>query len=143
MITITNKYGEYAMEKTMKGSKQRTAMLELIKSTKSHPDASWLYDKMRAQFPNISLGTVYRNLSVLTGTGDIVSVCTADGTEHYDGDTSEHCHFICRVCHGVSDIALEGAADLNKLAEKSGVSVEKHSLIFYGVCKRCRDKNNI
>ena len=124
-------------------SRQRDAIMTYLKSRTDHPSAEQIYESVKQTMPNISLGTVYRNLSVLTGTGDIVSVCTADGTEHYDGDTSEHCHFICRVCHGVSDIALEGAADLNKLAEKSGVSVEKHSLIFYGVCKGCRDKNNI
>lgn len=131
------------MKKIMKGSRQRSAMLELIKSTKCHPDASWLYEKMRMQFPNISLGTVYRNLSVLTDTGDIARVCTSEGIDHYDGDTSEHCHFICNSCRSVSDIELVGLDNLNRIAEGTGVSVEKHSLIFYGVCKDCRSKNNL
>jgi Fur family peroxide stress response transcriptional regulator len=131
------------MEKTMKRSRQREAMLKLIKSTKSHPDAAWLYEKMKEKFPNISLGTVYRNLGVLTQTGDIVRVCTSDGTERYDGDTSSHSHFICRVCRGVSDIDIPDTGELDALAEKSGVSVESHSLIFCGVCKECRNKNNI
>ena len=131
------------MEKTMKRSKQRDAMLELIKSTKCHPDASWLYDEMRKQFPSISLGTVYRNLGVLTQTGDIISVCNSDGTEHYDGDTSDHCHFICRMCKQVLDLEVPEADCLDAAAERSGVLVEKHSLIFSGVCKECRTKNKI
>ena len=128
------------MNKTLKSSRQREAMLKLIKSTDAHPDAAWLYREMRKSFPKISLGTVYRNLGVLVRTGDIVSVCAADGSEHYDGVTQSHCHFVCQRCHSVSDIDMPELGDIDKMAERTGVSVEKHSLIFYGVCKNCRDK---
>lgn len=128
-------------EKTMKHSKQRDAMLALIKSTKCHPNALWLYDEMRKEFPNISLGTVYRNLGVLEKTGDIIRVCVSGGSEHYDGDTSDHCHFICRVCERVLDIDVPEAEVLNSVSERLGVLIESRSLIFSGICKDCRNNN--
>lgn len=131
------------MEKTMKRSRQREAMLALIKGTKCHPNALWLYDEMRKDFPNISLGTVYRNLGVLEQTGEIMRVCTAGGSEHYDGNTNDHCHFICRVCDRVLDIDVPEVHSLAAAAQRCGVSVESCSLIFSGVCKDCRDNNKI
>lgn len=58
--------------KCMKYSKQREALLTLLRSTRSHPSADWLYENLRKEFPNISLGTVYRNLAQLAENGDIL-----------------------------------------------------------------------
>lgn len=114
--------------------------MELIKSTDIHPDASWLYEKMKEKIPNISLATIYRNLKVLTGSGDIIHL---DGTENYDGNTDVHYHFICRKCRRIFDLDMPPVNDIEEYAQKCAsedIIIEKHSLAFYGVCKDCRKK---
>ena len=69
----------------MKYSKQREALLTLLRSTRSHPSADWLYENLRKEFPNISLGTVYRNLAQLAENGDILKISTSANKEHFDG----------------------------------------------------------
>ena len=70
--------------KCMKYSKQREALLTLLRSTRSHPSADWLYENLRKEFPNISLGTVYRNLAQLAENGDILKTLVAGATKQQD-----------------------------------------------------------
>ena len=74
----------------MKYSKQRDALLTLLKSTRSHPSADWLYSELKKEFPNISLGTVYRNLALLAENGCILKISTSSQKEHFDGFTHQH-----------------------------------------------------
>lgn len=120
-----------------KHSKQREALVELLKSTKTHPTASWLYENLRADFPNISLGTVYRNLKMLSDSGSILRLDIGSGTEHYDGFTHNHYHFVCNDCGSVLDIEAN-FDELNMFAQNTtGGTIENHSLIFYGKCSQC------
>ena len=124
----------------MKYSKQREALLSLLKSTTSHPCADWLYTELRKEFPNISLGTVYRNLSQLTESGAILKIQTASNREHFDGRTHEHCHFVCGECERIYDVELNIAEKLNGVVEEMlGARVDSHSLVFYGVCSECKN----
>ena len=82
----------------MKYSKQREALLTLLRSTRSHPSADWLYENLRKEFPNISLGTVYRNLAQLAENGDILKISTSANKEHFDGFVHRHFHFVCNKC---------------------------------------------
>ena len=126
------------MASVVKHSKQREALLELLKSTKTHPTASWLYERLRENFPNISVGTVYRNLKMLSDNGAILRLDIGSGTEHYDGFTHGHYHFVCNKCGSVSDIETNFNS-LNTMAEEeTGCTVTNHSLIFYGNCKQCK-----
>ena len=126
------------MAVAVKHSKQREALIELLKSTKTHPTASWLYEQLKEDFPNISLGTVYRNLKMLSDNGTILKLDIGSGTEHYDGFTHSHYHFVCNECGSVSDIETTFES-LNSMAEKeTGCAVMNHSLIFYGNCKQCK-----
>ena len=86
-------------------SKQREAVLKVLSGTKSHPDAAWVYEETRKLIPNISLGTVYRNLAKLKSDGEIVSVGVYDGFERFDADVSEHLHFYCKGCQRILDIS--------------------------------------
>ena len=120
-----------------KYSHQREAIREALMSVKTHPTAAEIYDMVREHIPNISLGTVYRNLSMLAAEGEILRISTGEGTERYDATTASHCHFVCSQCGGVSDLDLP-SDDLDRMAEMaSGSSVERHSLIFYGTCAEC------
>ncbi|KAB0578546.1 Fur family peroxide stress response transcriptional regulator [Fusobacterium naviforme] len=127
------------MEKTIKYSRQREAILKNLMSRGDHPTADALYQSLRREFPHISLGTVYRNLSLLSEMGSIRKVHCDDGTERYDYDTSDHCHFVCRSCGRVMDLPMKLKPDLNRMAEQAGLGdVDCHSLIFYGYCNDCR-----
>ncbi len=122
-----------------KHSKQREALLGILQNTTSHPTADWLYGQLRKEFPNISLGTVYRNLKLLSDNGTILKLSAGTGMEHYDGSTHNHYHFVCTDCGCVSDMEMDCMAGLDREAEKKmGAEVKRHSLVFYGKCKNCK-----
>ncbi len=126
----------------MNYSKQREALITLLKNTRSHPSADWLYENLRKDFPNISLGTVYRNLAFLSERGEIMKIRTASNKEHFDGDTHKHHHFVCRRCDKILDVSIEGIEKAEKqAAEKLQADVENSSLVFYGLCKECSQNN--
>ncbi len=120
-----------------KFSKQREAILSVLRETKSHPTASWIYEEVKKQIPNISLGTVYRNLSELSSSGKILCIDFGDGHEHYDADVSSHLHLCCNSCHEIKDIYLK--EDLcSKTAKREGFIPETSVLVTYGICKNCK-----
>lgn len=122
-------------------SKQRECILNALRSTKSHPTANAIYDMVRAEIPNISLGTVYRNLSELSMDGTIIKIAAGDGGEHYDGCNLPHYHMFCKRCGSVSDIDIEYHSVLDSsAAHASGAEVDCHSIVFTGTCKECKTK---
>lgn len=123
-------------EKHCRFSKQRALILEAVRSTKCHPDAEWVYAAVREQIPDISLGTVYRNLRQLVEQGDLITVETTDDRHHYDGDTSMHAHFVCDDCGGIIDLFLPEPA-LDRF-EEAGYSVRTGKRVLYGLCPTCR-----
>lgn len=138
MVIIIKKNGVVIMATTVKHSKQRDALLSVLKGTRTHPTADWLYQELRKEFPNISLGTVYRNLKMLSDNKTILKLDIGTGTEHYDGFTHEHYHLVCNDCNSISDIEINLNALNSKVEELSGGEIQNHSLIFYGKCKKCK-----
>lgn len=125
----------------MRYSKQREALLRILKSTRSHPSADWLYAELKKEFPHISLGTVYRNLALLAENGTILKLTAGSGKEHFDGFNDEHSHFVCRECDLICDIALPEAKKLDTEVERSlGARVDDRSLVFYGICSSCQKR---
>ena len=125
-----------------RNSKQRNALLELLQSTKTHPTASWLYDRLREKHPSLSQGTVYRNLSVLAEQGQIQVLRSGSAFDRFDADTSLHYHVICRQCGRVDDVEMQAENDLERSAAKvSGYLVQSHRLDFFGICPDCQGKN--
>lgn len=123
-----------------KFSRQRQAILECLKNTDCHPSAGWLYDNVRKEIPNISLGTVYRNLAELRRSGDILAFTPGDGTERFDGNTKPHYHFYCSSCRSVLDVDIPAIEDSDqKAAQALGCEVDYHNLIFYGTCRNCKE----
>ncbi|MBE5995767.1 MAG: transcriptional repressor [Lachnospiraceae bacterium] len=125
----------------VKYSRQREAILHFLESRRDHPTADVIYAHLKMQDPKISLGTVYRNLSLLTELGKIRTFATGDGKEHYDPNTSAHSHLICRSCGSVSDVDVICPETTAQQAEnKSGGRVEDSQLFFYGQCEKCAGK---
>lgn len=111
-----------------------------LKSSHLHPTATMIYEDLREQFPNISLGTVYRNLNFLVEHGEIMKIPSDDGSEHYDGNVIPHYHFICRKCNEVTDLAVPDLDHINVLAAANFEgTIEGHVTYFYGICKNCKE----
>ena len=132
------------MERTTRHSKKRDAILSAICSTDCHPSAEWVYQTLKPTHPDLSLGTVYRNLTFFQQTGLVRSVGVVKGQERFDGNTRPHCHFICRGCGAVIDlpkISVDGALS-RQVCEEYGFGVEHHELTFYGICNTCMETTN-
>ncbi len=120
----------------MRYSRQREAIIKLLSSTTSHPDAEWLYLKLREEYPNISLGTVYRNLRQLSEGGEILEI-HSKGISHFDATTDEHYHMYCNKCGGIFDIDKEQVKLIVK--ESDEYTIEDFSLLLKGICGKCRN----
>ncbi len=119
----------------MRYSRQREALLDLLRSTKSHPDAEWLYSGLRQEYPNISLGTVYRNLRQLTEAGEILELCYGN-ISHFDGDISPHYHMKCDSCGRIYDIPTS-CVSIN-LKDAGGFEIDTVNLVVNGTCRNCQ-----
>lgn len=113
---------------------QKKAILNYLGGVKTHPTAQMVYGEVKEHLPRISLGTVYRNLEFLVKKGSVLKI-TSGATAHYDGDVSEHGHFICEQCGRVQDVFGRWAG-LNRLRLKIG-TIRYARVYFFGLCKKC------
>lgn len=121
----------------IKHSKQRDAILEELRSRKDHPTAEELYFSLKPSYPNLSLGTVYRNLNMLAEE-DIILKIPSDGADRFDATTENHYHFRCTKCGKVSDVDFPAIKNIENDAQKfSDSKIVSHQLMFIGLCKNC------
>ena len=118
-------------------SKQRELIYQAVMNTDKHPTAETVYNWLKPENPALSLGTVYRNLNQLAEEGSIIRLSFP--VERFDANTKPHPHFICRVCNSVYDFeGIDYDVSLDSRAESAnGHTVERHDLLFSGVCKSC------
>ena len=128
------------MEATGKQFRKRNAILSCLRCTHVHPSAEDLHRMLQAEHPDISLATVYRNLSLFKRQGLIRSLGAVDGIERFDADTSPHVHFICTGCDRVMDLPdLEPPISLSREAQaRTGCRVDGCQLTFTGLCEHCQ-----
>ena len=127
------------MEKAVRYSKKREAILTAIRETKCHPSADWVYQTLKPTHPDLSLGTVYRNLDFFRQHGMVRSVGVVKGQERFDAMTAPHTHFVCSCCGDVidlDDIQLDAELD-RTVCERYGLAIERHELTFHGLCQTC------
>lgn len=124
--------------KSQRKTTQRRIILQTLRSTKSHPTADWIYTEVRKIIPNISLGTVYRNLRLLNESGKILKLDYGSGFSRFDGNAENHYHIRCLKCGRVDDVdqPLERGLE-QQVAQKTGYDVVSHRLEFCGVCPDC------
>lgn len=127
---------------TLKYSRQRESIKEFLAHTKEHPTADTIYTHIRRVYPNISLGTVYRNLNLLVDQGEIMKISNCDGSDRFDGNPLPHYHFLCTECFCVQDLNIksESLDHINVIANAGfDGSIDGHSVMFYGKCADCKD----
>ena len=127
----------------MNYSRQRELIHRIVLENPIHPTADEVYALARAQETNISLGTVYRNLNLLSDMGEIIKISTPDGADRFDGRTVPHYHFFCTECGCMEDMNMACMKQIDQLANEAfdGI-VESHSITFYGKCSRCLQKHS-
>ena len=118
-------------------SVERDAMLDLLRSTDCHPSADWIFQQLRPLYPDLSLGTVYRNLNQLCEHGLIKRVGTVNGQERYDGDVSPHAHFVCTCCGSVIDLppSPPTQGDVEVFRKKVWLEAESDVVNVKGLCQ--------
>lgn len=127
------------MERTTKQFRKRSAILSCLRGTKLHPSAEMLHEMLQAEHPDISLATVYRNLTLFKNQGLIQSLGTVGGIERFDANTAPHVHFICSNCQAVIDLPeIAVPAQLCDTVEQATAgTVSECQLTFTGKCQTC------
>ena len=122
--------------------RKRDAILTCLRQTTVHPSAEWIYTQLKAEIPDLSMGTVYRNLNLFKQQGLAVTVATVKGVERFDGNTDPHVHFICTSCSAVLDLVQMNVPEalLRSAEDCSGCSVDGCQLTFSGTCRDCLAK---
>jgi Fur family peroxide stress response transcriptional regulator len=122
-----------------KKSKQRERILELLQDTRIHPSADWIYEKIKKEFKNLSMGTVYRNLGILIEQGLINKIDFGSTFDRYDANISKHYHFICEKCGSISDLEIPFDDTLNEVVNRYGkFHANHHRIEFFGLCEKCK-----
>lgn len=125
----------------MRYSKHNELILNYVTNSCNHPTAEIVYNEIKKYIPNISLGTVYRNLSNLVKDKKIIKISVAEGSDYYDKISTLHYHMVCKKCKQVIDIKLNENINLNKIVElendNSNCKIDDVDIMFYGICSKC------
>ena len=124
----------------MKYSKQREQILEIVNSSYCHPDAYMVYKQVKETIPDISLGTVYRNLKFLCDNNLIRKLSISNENDRFDHIDS-HCHLYCIRCHNIIDISDDLLQTFDKIIlENSNFQILSDDLVFNGICHECSER---
>lgn len=127
----------------LKYSKQREAIKAYLKKSIDHPTADMVYDNLKLIFPNISLGTVYRNLALLTELGEIRKIANSNGPDRFDAESKPHYHFCCNSCGEILDIESneEKFLFIQEVLKNFSGTITDEEITFHGVCPECLIRN--
>ena len=125
----------------LRNSATRNSIYEYLCGTKAHPSAEMIYNDLKGDLPNLSLGTVYRNLKQLEELGRVIRVTSVDNHERYDANCEDHVHFVCERCGRVIDLM---DADINAAKTacnlSGGAKVKRIQIVLNGICENCSEE---
>lgn len=125
-----------------RNTKQRRMVYDAVMARHDHPSADDIYQDIRSRNSKISKGTVYRNLNILSEKGEIAHVKVPDA-DRYDSRLGKHYHMKCKACKRVFDAPMEYIEEYDTaIAAKTGFMIERHRLLFEGICSECRKTQN-
>lgn len=119
---------------------QRMAVLRILAASEDHPSVETIHERVRADFPMVSLATVYKTVNLLKEMGEVLELAFGDDHRRYDGNRPRpHPHLICVKCHSIADVNFAGLANLpDEIARHSGYQILNHRLDFFGICPACQ-----
>ncbi len=119
---------------------QRMAVLRILVASEGHPSVEMIHERVRAEFPMVSLATVYKTVHLLKEIGEVLELAFGDDHRRYDGNRPRpHPHLICVKCHSIADVDFAGLAELpDEIAHNSGYQILNHRLDFFGICPACQ-----
>ena len=126
--------------KQQRNTRQRRIVLEELRKVTSHPTAAQLCETVRHRLPKISLGTVYRNLDVLSQAGEVAKIVWGGSETRFDGDPTRHYHVRCLGCGSLADAHLPAVDISSEDLQRSGYDVLGHRLEFIAVCPKCKSE---
>jgi Fur family ferric uptake transcriptional regulator len=122
-------------------TRQRRAILEELRQSNSHPTADEIYHRIRQTLPRISLGTVYRNLEMLSDSGMITKLDIGSSQKRYDGKNESHYHIRCIGCGRIDDLPIDSRLDIeDAFSYTCGYHITGHQLTLFGLCPDCKEK---
>lgn len=132
------------METTQRFSRKRQAIYDALMQSHAHPSAEDLYHKLKPDYPDLSLGTVYRNLKSMVASGDAVCVANVEGRDRFDGHVEPHAHLVCRACGTVLDLPITEILrdECARIASDSDLLIDLRSLRLFGLCMDCKDRES-
>ncbi len=118
---------------------QRSLVFEAVNKLQCHATADEIYQTIMKEHPNISRATVYRNLKLLSETGEIRKMEIPGGPDRFDHRIQEHCHVRCEKCGRVFDVDMEYITGLEKnITESHGFAFTGYDILFRGICPDCQ-----
>lgn len=124
----------------MRITPQRIAICQALAVAHNHPSASQLYDKLKEEYPSMSLATVYNTLDALVGQGKINILGDAgDGKVHFDAFIGPHINLACLKCHQITDVESDLVPRISEeVSTSSGYEIKGSRVIYYGICPACQ-----
>ena len=122
----------------MRYSVQRELILNYVRNSCDHPTAENIYNDLRKELPNISLGTIYRNLNDLVSNNLIKRIKVPGGNDRFDKTVSDHYHITCLECGKVFDIFDTLDENIRNIEKQTGYTIVSHNLYYNGICDQCR-----
>jgi Fur family transcriptional regulator, peroxide stress response regulator len=137
--------GSGSISMNVRNTKQRRAIFEAIERRGGHLTADEIYRLVKRHFPNLSLGTVYRNLRLLVAQGELRELDFGMAVTYFETTKDIHYHLICRVCGSIADADIPVERGLQSAVGQArnlgGFCIEEHRLDFIGVCAACQSKS--
>lgn len=122
-----------------RNTKQKQIILETLRTDKTHPTITEIYEKVSQKQKNIGKATVYRNVNDLVETAQVKKIVDEEGNFHYDGNAKEHIHLICKNCKKIIDIFDTNQADfIATVSKENSILVESANITFEGFCSECK-----
>ena len=130
-------------ETQLRMTPQRKILLEELRKLHTHPTADELYENVRRKLPHISLGTIYRNLEILSSAGIIRKIELGGARRRFDGDPEIHQHIRCMECGSIQDLPADSSitkCDM-ELIEETGYEAIERRVEFIGICPECKERS--
>jgi Fur family ferric uptake transcriptional regulator len=130
-------------ERRLKTTRQREIILDELRKSDSHPTADEMYEMVKRRLPRISLGTVYRNLDVLSGCGMINKLEIGGARMRFDGKPETHYHLVCTSCGRIHDLPADSVPAVGKALARARIGdfqITAPRVELLGLCGGCRGR---